>query len=151
MLKSHTFRDGGYYIITSTDVAGMYLWIVIGILVIVVGIGAYLYAPPSDVIPEGDVIMSIKSSRPGCEESDKCYVPSEITVLQGGQVTWVNEDSAFHSVTSGTYGNDTGIFDSGYMDPYESYVITFDDAGTFEYFCTLHPWMAGQVIVSDVQ
>ena len=100
-----------------------------------------------DVIVKSDVVMPTKVSRPGCEEIDRCYVPSLIVVEKGKQVTWVNEDSAFHSVTSGSYDSPTDIFDSGYLDPYESYSITFDETGTFDYFCTLHPWMKGQVLV----
>ena len=100
---------------------------------------------PAEVV--GDVIMPTKVSRPGCEETDTCYIPTTITIESGMNVTWVNEDSAFHSVTSGSYDAPTELFDSGYMDPYESYTVTFDQAGTFDYFCTLHPWMKGQVVV----
>ncbi len=100
-----------------------------------------------DVMTGGDVIMPTKVSRPGCEEIDQCYIPSEITISAGESVTWVNEDSAFHSVTSGFYDAPQNLFDSGYMDPFESYTLTFDESGTFDYFCTLHPWMEGQVIV----
>ena len=96
---------------------------------------------------EGDVIMPTKVSRPGCEEEDRCYIPSEIVIEKGEQVTWVNEDSAFHSVTSGFYDAPTDLFDSGYMDPFDSYTLTFDETGIYDYFCTLHPWMEGQVIV----
>ena len=96
---------------------------------------------------EADVVMPTKVSRPGCEEDDRCYIPSKITINKGEQVTWINEDSAFHSVTSGFYDTPTDLFDSGYMDPFDVYVLTFDDEGTFDYFCTLHPWMEGQVIV----
>ncbi len=95
----------------------------------------------------GDVIMPTKVSRPGCEETEGCYVPTRITVERGVDVTWVNEDSAFHSVTSGFYDAPTDLFDSGYMNPYDSYTVTFEQAGTFDYFCTLHPWMVGQVVV----
>ncbi len=41
----------------------------------------------------------------------------------------------------------TDLFDSGHLDPFESYTLTFDEAGTYDYFCTLHPWMKGKVIV----
>ncbi len=95
----------------------------------------------------GDVVMPSKVSRPGCEETDRCYIPSNIVIEKGKQVTWVNEDSAFHSVTSGFYETPTELFDSGHLDPYEAYTLTFDESGTFDYFCTLHPWMKGQVIV----
>ena len=100
-----------------------------------------------DVKVQGDVIMPTKSSRPGCEEIDRCYIPSQIVIEKGKQVTWINEDSAFHSVTSGSYDEPTDLFDSGHLDPFEPYTLTFDETGTYDYFCTLHPWMKGQVIV----
>ena len=96
---------------------------------------------------QADVIMPTKSSRPGCEETDACYIPTIITIDAGMNVTWINEDSAFHSVTSGLYDQPIDTFDSGYMDPYDAYTLTFEQPGTFDYFCTLHPWMKGQVIV----
>ena len=101
----------------------------------------------TDLIIQGDVIMPTTVSRPGCEENDRCYIPSLIVIEKGKQVTWVNEDSAFHSITSGYYDTPTDLFDSGHLDPFESYTLTFDEAGTYDYFCTLHPWMKGQVIV----
>ena len=101
----------------------------------------------TDLTINGDVIMPTKVSRPGCEENDRCYIPSVIVIEKGKQVTWVNEDSAFHSITSGYYGTPTELFDSGHLDPFESYTLTFDETGTYDYFCTLHPWMKGQVIV----
>ncbi len=101
----------------------------------------------TNLIIQGDVIMPTKVSRPGCEENDRCYIPSLIVIEKGKQVTWVNEDSAFHSITSGYYDAPTDLFDSGHLDPFESYTLTFDEIGTYDYFCTLHPWMKGQVIV----
>jgi plastocyanin len=123
------------------------------VVVIIVIIGISLSNIVNDDVEEtdltvtGDVIMPTKVSRPGCEETDRCYIPSLIVVEKGNQVTWVNEDSAFHSVTSGFYDTPTELFDSGHLDPFESYSITFDEVGVYDYFCTLHPWMKGQVIV----
>ena len=96
---------------------------------------------------EADVIMPTKVSRPGCEKTNSCYIPSISNVIQGQTVTWKNEDVAFHSVTSGIYGDPTTLFDSGHLDPEQKFSVTFDDKGSFDYFCTLHPWMAGKVIV----
>ena len=101
----------------------------------------------SEVVIEADIIMPNKVSRPGCELSDSCYVPSMITVNQGEKVTWSNEDVAFHSVTSGEYGAPTNLFDSGHLDPGEKFSVSFDQKGEYDYFCTLHPWMKGRVIV----
>ena len=103
----------------------------------------------SSITNTTDVIMPTKVSRPGCEEIDACYIPSRITVGMGEQITWINEDSAFHSVTSGAYGSPNGLFDSEHMDPYQMYTQKFDESGTYDYHCTLHPWMKGQVIVND--
>ncbi len=112
---------------------------------------ALLFSSNSIEDPEpfvkADVIMPSKVSRPGCEETDRCYIPSQIVIEKGKQVIWVNEDSAFHSITSGFYDAPTDLFDSGHLDPFESYTFTFDETGIYDYHCTLHPWMEGQVIV----
>jgi plastocyanin len=102
---------------------------------------------PETTQVKADVVMPTKVSRPGCEETNQCYVPSKIMVNKGESVVWVNEDAAFHSVTSGFYGEPTGLFDSGYLDPYESFSFTFNETGTYDYYCTLHPWMKGQIVV----
>ncbi len=96
---------------------------------------------------EVDVIMPTKVSRPGCEIEDTCYIPSTITISTGEEVSWQNQDSAFHSVTSGEYGSASELFDSGYMDPDEIFIVQFTESGVYNYHCTLHPWMEGQVIV----
>ena len=128
----------------------------IGIIgaIILVAIAAAFQSGDSEVIEEkspivieADVIMPTKVSRPGCEETDSCYIPSVISVKEDQTVTWANEDVAFHSVTSGVYGEPTELFDSGHLDPEQKFSYTFDEKGTFDYFCTLHPWMEGKVIV----
>ena len=98
-------------------------------------------------IVKADVIIPMKVSRPGCDIEDICYIPPNIVVEKGKSVTWINEDSSFHSVTSGFYPEPSGLFDSGHLDPYQFYTLSFDEYGTYDYFCTLHPWMKAQVIV----
>jgi len=131
--------------------------VIILIIVIIIGISLGIVILSQNTIVQdvddqktvlkGDVIMSTKVSRPGCEKTDSCYTPSKIVIKQGNSVTWVNEDVAFHSVTSGYYDEPSEIFDSGYLDPEESFTFIFENIGTYDYFCTLHPWMKGQVIV----
>lgn len=94
-----------------------------------------------------DIFMPTKSSRPGCEETNLCFIPSVVEINAGESVTWQNQDAAFHSVTSGTYDTPDGLFDSGHLDPYQSFTLTFDNTGEYDYFCTLHPWMNGKVQV----
>jgi plastocyanin len=84
----------------------------------------------------------------------KAYEPATITINQGDTVTWTVTESVGepHSVTSGTLQLDAGkIFDSGIeslQDDGETFQWTFDDAGEFAYFCTVHPIeMTGKVVV----
>ena len=104
--------------------------------------------PPPRII-EADILMPSKSSRPGCEETNSCYIPHEITIKREDTVTWKNEDVAFHSVTSGHYGNPDGLFDSGHLDPDQTFSYEFQQEGVFDYHCTLHPWMKGKVTVNS--
>jgi len=101
----------------------------------------------SEIIIEADIIMPNKVSRPGCDLTDSCYIPSVITIGQGEEVTWSNEDVAFHSVTSGQYNAPNDLFDSGHLDPGQKFSVSFNDKGDYDYYCTLHPWMKGKVIV----
>ena len=88
------------------------------------------------------------SGVPGCEATNECYIPYEVTVAQGATVTWSNDDSAAHTVTSGTVdAGVTSVFDSGLFMAATTYEFTFDEPGTFDYFCMVHPWMVGIVNV----
>jgi len=86
------------------------------------------------------------SSTPGCEPD--CFIPSPVVITVGGTVTWENTDTAAHTSSSGTpAGGPDGVFDSSLIMAGGSYSHTFDTAGTYDYFCMVHPWMEGTVIV----
>ena len=88
------------------------------------------------------------TSVPGCEEADRCYIPARINVAGGTSVFWTNEDDGVHTVTSGTVTDGpSGMFDTGLFLSGETFSYTFEDAGTFEYYCKVHPWMTGSVMV----
>ncbi len=89
------------------------------------------------------------SATPGCEDTDDCFIPSVATIEVGGTVTWENTDNAAHTATSGSAqtGGPDGVFDSSLMMVGGSFSHTFDSAGTYPYFCMVHPWMEGTVIV----
>lgn len=73
-----------------------------------------------------------------------------IDVLVGDTVVWKNADTAVHTVTSGTAKNGPDdIFDSGMFGPGKTYSRTFSETGNYPYYCLLHPWMIGQVIVTE--
>jgi len=78
------------------------------------------------------------------------YMPNTITVSAGETIVFDNIDANYHTVTSvkpGTIEYD-GKFDSGLLNAGESYELTIDEQGTYDYFCSLHIGMTGIVIVS---
>jgi plastocyanin len=79
----------------------------------------------------------------------KTYDPSPLTITRGTMVVWTNKDSSLHTVTSGLpeQGSVGTLFDSGIISPEQTFSYTFDKSGTFDYSCTLHPFMHGQVVV----
>ena len=88
------------------------------------------------------------SSTPGCETTDSCFVPSTVVIALGGTVTWENTDNAAHTATSGSPSDGPdGVWDSSLMMVNGSYSVTLDEAGTYPYFCMVHPWMQGTVVV----
>jgi plastocyanin len=83
------------------------------------------------------------------DESDKPYMPGSITIKTGDKIGWINTDEEVHTVTSGLENNtDKGKqFDSGLLNNNQTFEHTFDKAGTYNYFCTVHPTMTGVVNV----
>jgi plastocyanin len=70
------------------------------------------------------------------------FTPMEITIARGTQVTWVNKDDVPHTVVSVDHK-----FKSRALDTDEKFSFTFQDAGTYAYFCSVHPMMTGKVVV----
>lgn len=70
------------------------------------------------------------------------FAPQTVTVAVGATVTWINRDDIPHTVVS-----TEGIFKSKVRDTDEAFSYTFTKAGTYLYFCSIHPKMMGTVIV----
>jgi len=95
-----------------------------------------------------EVSIPSGSSTPGCEDNDECFIPSTVVIGVGGTVTWTNGDTAAHTVTSGSAENGPdGTFDSSILMAGKTFEHTFEEAGEYDYFCVVHPWMTGKVIV----
>jgi hypothetical protein len=73
-----------------------------------------------------------------------------LTVTPGTTVTWKNTDTTTHTVCSGKVTDDTcgTVFEDDSLKKGQTFQFTFANAGTFDYFCSVHPWMTGQVIVA---
>ncbi|HSB83743.1 MAG TPA: PEFG-CTERM sorting domain-containing protein [Nitrosarchaeum sp.] len=91
------------------------------------------------------------SSSPGCETSaDGCFIPKEATVDVGGSVIFSNTDTAAHTFTAGSAADGpSGAFDSSLVIAGSSYEWKPTTAGSFPFYCMVHPWMAGLVVVEE--
>ena len=95
------------------------------------------------------VETAMGSGAPGCETSNACYLPQDITISTGDTVQWDNVDNAAHTVTGGSPSDGpSGVFDSSLLMAGLDYSFTFNDAGSYDYFCMVHPWMVGSVTVN---
>lgn len=105
----------------------------------------YAFAETISVnIPQG-------TSVPGCEATNECFIPYEVTIKPGDQVTWSNNDSAAHTVTAGSAADGpSGVFDSSLFMAGTTFSFQFDNEGDFPYFCMVHPWMNGIIHVGTL-
>jgi plastocyanin len=109
----------------------------------------------SVIIPKGSANPEIDITKLGPRQ---WYLPGQITIRVNDTITWTNNDTQVHTVTSGIgagieslinnkRGTPNGLFDSGPFNPGQSWTHTFTKPGTYTYFCTIHPWMDGVVTV----
>jgi len=103
--------------------------------------------------PAGPQTVSVTiptgTASPGCETTSECYLPDSVTINVGDSVEWTNVDTAAHTVTSGSPADGpSGAFDSSLIMGKAAFSHTFDKAGSYDYFCMVHPWMTGKVIVN---
>lgn len=96
--------------------------------------------------------LSTISIAKGSQNADNSqfYVPADVTVKPGNTLTWKNDDTAIHTATSGKDATPDGKFDTSLVSPGQSSKPQTmpSEPGEYSYFCTLHPWMTGKVIVS---
>lgn len=94
--------------------------------------------PPAE--PAADEVWMVGTS----------FTPADRQVEAGTTVTWINQSNMSHTVTSGENGTHDGLFDSGSVDPDETYSYTFNEAGTYDYFCQPHvgQGMTGTITVT---
>jgi len=104
-----------------------------------------------------EVRIPVGANEPGCEKTNECFIPFEVTISVGDTVTWINDDSSSHTVTSGDLKNDVnkiGLdypngFNSSLLKSGESWAHTFEKAGVYPYFSMVGLWMTGIVNVES--
>lgn len=123
------------------------------IIVLFTGNAVYSYAEEITIrIPFGAFNPELNTP------AEVWYDPPVISVNIGDTITWINNDREGHTVTSGKssgrfgwmnkdFGIPDGLFDSGRFMPEESWSYTFEKSGAFSYFCSIHPWMEGVIVV----
>ena len=75
------------------------------------------------------------------------FAPAAVTVAVGTTITWTNSDNAPHTATSGSSPTPDGLFDTDIITKGQSKKVKLMKAGTFQYYCALHPFMHGTVVV----
>jgi len=128
--------------------------IIIASLLVVFAIG--LFAVPQTFADHDEVTIqnAAGSSTPGCEDTaDGCFIPNVVTLSKADtEVTWENNDTAAHVSQSGSpsEGGD-GYWNSSLIMAGQSYTKSFEgfEPGTYPYFCMVHPWMTGTIILED--
>jgi len=116
--------------------------LIIGLVLVtmsfVFGISCYSPAPTSTPAPT----PSPSSTSSEIEISGFAFAPAIVTISAGTTLTWTNNDSVSHTVTSRD-----NLFDSGNLSGGSTFSYTFAQSGTFEYYCTIHPYMTAKVII----
>jgi plastocyanin len=123
-------------------------WIYIIVLVIMVLLSLRIDIPLISV--QGQTLHYVKIISGASNPDNKLWYDPQIKpIKKGDSVIWINQDSSLHTVTSGTfYQGPTPDYDSGILNSnLKSKPWTFNSNGTFNYYCTLHPFMFGQILV----
>ncbi|HEX8947162.1 MAG TPA: cupredoxin domain-containing protein [Candidatus Paceibacterota bacterium] len=126
------------------------LWTIV--IVLVIGIGIYALNKKStetNVQQPASTSTSTQQSANGNPQAQTAAIaiknfafnPATVTINKGTTVIWTNQDSVAHRIKSG-YG-----FNSNNLNPGDAYHYQFNEAGTFDYICGIHPYMHGTVIV----
>jgi plastocyanin len=110
-----------------------------GALLAVLGLGV---AGPGARAEQVTAIAQPKPETMEVKIDNFTFAPAELTVMVGTTITWTNRDDIPHTVVS-----TDKVFKSKVLDTDEKFSFTFTTAGTFSYFCSIHPKMTGKVAV----
>lgn len=120
------------------------------IVIIIIAVGGYFISrsyhgsPASSSSNSPATQNGVISGQASIKIQNFSFSPKNITIKTGTTVTWTNEDSAVHTITS-----DTNAFNSMNLNRGETFQFQFNNVGTYNYHCGKHPFMTGQIIVQN--
>ena len=88
------------------------------------------------------LLAAVPDATPAVQIKNFSFVPQTLTVRAGARVTFTNDDDEPHTVTAVDKS-----FDSEGLDLHKSWQHTFTKPGTYAYFCEMHPYMKGRIVV----
>lgn len=109
------------------------------LLVVLLMIALLAFVPAAGAQDSGVEAVPVQDAR-SVGIGDNFFDPPDATVEPGSTITWTNNGARPHTVTA-----DDGSFDSGRLNPGDSYTVAFDGQGTVTYHCAIHPEMRGSV------
>jgi len=110
--------------------------------VAVLAVIAFAAAASLGLVRNSTVAAQQKTEAPEVKIDNFSFGPAELTIPAGATVTWVNRDDIPHTVVS-----TDKVFKSKVLDTDDKFSFKFDKAGTYPYFCSIHPKMTGKVVV----
>ena len=111
----------------------------------------YIFAENStNELDSIEIMISPLSYNQQCKIDDNCFLPNIVKASVGTNLTWKNSDDVAHNVVSGfpNTGHDEK-FRSELLDTGEIFTHKFDLEGSYSYFCSIHPWMTGKILIGD--
>jgi len=109
-----------------------------------VGVTALLAAALPELTAAGAAAVTAAASPATVDIDNFAFTPAALTVTAGTTVTWKNEDDSPHRI-----GDKNGTFKSAALDTDDTFSHTFTVPGEYAYICTIHPYMAGTIIVKS--
>ena len=107
-----------------------------------VGMAALLAAALPRLTAAGETAVKAAASTATVQIDNFTFTPATLTVAAGTTVTWKNEDDSPHRI-----GDKDGTFKSAALDTDDTFSHTFASPGVYPYICTIHPYMAGKIVV----
>ena len=107
-----------------------------------VGMAALLAAVLPRLTAAGETAVKAAASTATVQIDNFTFTPATLTVAAGTAVTWKNEDDGPHRI-----GDKDGTFKSAALDTDDTFSHTFATPGVYPYICTIHPYMAGKIVV----